>query len=156
MSASTSQTLYLILSRSLPISLSLSLSLRIDHIPSKVPKKAIMNAKLPKGLRDASQTLDIRSALNSDPWLETDIVDGGVDQAIRTMTANDYLQCQATGECDVYYDHDVHLSQRIPHHAGYEDITFFDSEGEFTLPCDDLFEEKIVASCTLHDGSILV
>ena len=72
------------------------------------------------------------------------------------MTASDMMQCAITDECTVYYDQELRLSQRIPHHPNFEDITIFDSEGEHTVPCDDLFEEDIAHSCTLTDGSVLV
>jgi hypothetical protein len=52
---------------------------RIDRLP-KVPHKTTkMDAALPKALRDAGESLDVRSALNADPWLDEPL-DGAVDQ----------------------------------------------------------------------------
>ena len=73
-------------------------------------KKAIQNSSLPKGLRDASQALDVRDALNNDPWLANEDI-GAVDRAIQSMTSSDMNNCLTTDECDLFYDHSMFLTE---------------------------------------------
>ena len=130
---------------------------RIDHTPPMPKKKAIQNSSLPKGLRDASQALDVRDALNNDPWLANEDI-GAVDRAIQSMTSSDMNNCLTTDECDLFYgDHSMFLSQSIPYSSdGYTDVTIFDAEGEHTVSCDKLFDENVISICELDDGTVLV
>jgi hypothetical protein len=83
--------------------------------------------------------------------------DDMVDKAIADMDVVDYNNCFATDECTPFYSSRDPIAQKPAvqdMYQGYQEVTFFDSEGEYTLRCDEAMVEGLVTSCNYDfDGA---